>query len=305
MNFTNCSFKNDDATYHRIKDLLLAIESYPDMDNNWDPGRMDWWRYNYHADRGIEFFEENTHYWKTDDGQVVGLFISEYGKDDFFIVVHPDYWILFSDILRWGLECWAPGKEKISTSVFNNGRQKIEELLAAGFYEDGHDENLRTYAQENYDFFYDLKPGFEVMSFSEYGNYASRVELARNAFDNPSYTETRLRSLHSAPTYRPELDLVVVNSDGESVAYCMGWVEEYDPKMGHIEPMGVHTDYRRNGFGAVLAKECFKRLAALEVEKVMIASNPEPDISNYLYDSLGPTNVKRSFRYSRDLGLQD
>jgi len=298
MKITDYSFTNNDTEYNLIKELLLEVETYPDIDNNWDPGRMDWWRYNVHAEKGDDFFQANAHYWKTETDQVVSLFISEYGKDDFFIVVHPSFWALFSKVLNWGLEFWARGKPQISTSVFTYGQQKIEQLIAAGFYEDGHEENVRTYTLGQYDFSYDLKPGFKLLSFSDYGNYESRVKLVHNAFDNPTYSETRLRSLQRSPSYQAELDLVIVNPQGESVAYCMGWVAENEPKSGYIEPMGVHTDYRRNGFGTALAKECFKRLGKMRVEKVSIASHAEPNISNFLYESLKPASVKRAYRYS-------
>ena len=301
MNITDCTFTNRDTDYNLIKDLLLHIETYPDVDNNWDPGRMDWWRYNVHAEKGADFFQANAHYWKTDTDQVVGLFISEYGQDDFFVVVHPNFWALFSDILHWGLEIWARGKSKIRTAIFTCGRQKIEQLMAARFYKDGHEENVRTYMLRHYDFSYDLEPDFKLLSFSEYGNYASRVELVHNAFNNPSYSEARLRSLQRSPGYRAELDLVIVNSQGDSVAYCMGWVDETDPTAGYIEPMGVHSEYRRIGLGTALAKECFRRLANLGVEKVRIASHAEPDVSNFLYESLHPTSVKRAYRFSLNL----
>jgi len=88
--------------------LVRAKVKYPDIDNNWDPGRMDWWRYNVHSEKGVDFFQANAHYWKTETDQIVGLFISEYGKDDFFIVVHPSFLALFSEVLNWGsppLEC--------------------------------------------------------------------------------------------------------------------------------------------------------------------------------------------------------
>ena len=301
MKITDYSFTNNDTEYNLIKELLLEIETYPDIDNNWDPGRMDYWLYNVHAEKGVDFFQANAHYWKTETDQVVGLFISEYGKDDFFIVVHPNFWTLFSEVLNWGLEFWARGKTKISTDVYTFGQQKIKQLIAAGFYEDGHVENVRTYILRQYDFSYDLKPGFKLMSFSDYGNYESRVKLAQNAFNNPSYSEVRLRSLQSSPSYQTELDLVIVNPQGESVAYCMGWVEEIDPKSGYIEPMGVHSDYRRNGLGTALAKECFKRLGNIGVKSVWIASNAEPDVSNFLYHSLNPASIKRSYRYSLNL----
>ncbi|MEM7029127.1 MAG: GNAT family N-acetyltransferase [Chloroflexota bacterium] len=301
MKITDYAFTNTDTEYDLIKGLVLEIETHPEMDNNWEPGRMDIWRYNAHAEKGIDFFQANAHYWKTETNQVVGLFISEYGKDDFFIVMHPDFWTLFPEILNWGLTVWAKDKTKISTDVYSFAQEKIERLIASGFYEDGHVENVRTYNLTQYDFSYDLKPSFKLLSFSEYGNYESRVKLVQNAFDNPDFSEARYRSLQSSPSYQADLDLVVVNPQGESVAYCTGWVEENDAKTGFIEPMGTHSDYRNNGFGKALAKECFKRLAHKGVENAWIPSDAEPDISNFLYDSLQPVSVKRSYRYTLDI----
>lgn len=301
MNITSHAFTNNDAEYHLLKQLLLEIEKHPEIDNNWDLGRMDFWRYNAHADKELDFFQKHVHYWKTDTNQVVALFVSEYGKDDFFIVIHPNFWTLFPQVLDWGLQVWAKGKTKISTDIYTFGQQKIQLLTDAGFYEDGHVENVRIYPLDNYDCSYQLKSGFKLMSCAEYGNVQSRVELVRNAFDNPHFSEARLHSIQSSPNYRPELDLVIVNSENESVAYCMGWIQEDDPKLGYIEPMGTHSEYRKNGFGKSLAKECFKRLAGLGVETAWVASHAEPNISNFLYDSLKPTKIKRSYRYSWDL----
>ncbi|MCB8977440.1 MAG: GNAT family N-acetyltransferase [Ardenticatenaceae bacterium] len=298
---TDHAFTNSNTEYLLIKALLLEIENHPDLDNRWDPGSLDWWRYNYHAEKGLDFFQANAHYWQTETGQVVGLFISEYGQDDFFVVVHLLFPALFPGILQWGLDVWAGDKRKIHTAVYTHDQQKITQLLAAGFYEDDHEANVRTYALRPYDFAYTLKPEFKLLTFADYGNYESRVKLVHNAFNNPAYSEARLRSLHSSPSYQPELDLVIVNSQGESVAYCMGWVEENDPTAGYIEPMGVHSDYRRNGLGTALAKECFKRLSQLGVERATIASHAEPDISNFLYESLHPASVKRAYRYALSL----
>lgn len=306
MKITDHPFTNTDAEYNLIKQLLLEVETHPEIDNNWEPGRLDGWRYSLHAEKDLAFFEANAHYWKiqgenAEADQVVGLFITEYGEDDFFIVVHPNHWELFPEILTWGCTIWGKGKSKITTDVYTFGQQKIDRLTAAGFVEDGHIENVRMYDLANYDFSYELKPGFQLMSFAEHGDYEGRVKLAQNAFNNPKISEARYRSLQNSPNYRPDLDLLVVNPQGKSVAYCVGWVEEINPKVGFIEPMGTHSEYRKNGFAKALAKECFKRLANLGVETAWIASAAEPNISNFLYDSLNPTSIKRSYRYALNL----
>ncbi len=305
MTITNHAFTNTDAEYDRIKALLGVIEARPDIDNNWEPGRMDFWRYNYHVAKDVTWFQDNCHYWQTASGQVVGLFVSEYGGTDFFAVVHPDHWDLLPEILHWAADEWGKDKVLISTDVYTFGQHKIAALLAAGYKADRHIENVRVYDLRAYDFAYTLKPDFTMLRCADFGNDADRVALVQNAFSNPNFTLERLYSTQQSPNYRSELDLVIVNAAGKSVGYCIGWVEENDPKVGFIEPMGVHSDYRQLGFGKALAKECFRRLADLGVETAWIASGAEPNVSNYLYDALEPVQVKRSYRYILELAPQE
>ena len=298
MKVTDHPFTNSDREYDLIMAFLSEITAYPDLDHSWDAGRMNWWRYNVHAEKGMEFFKANAHYWITNTDRVVGLFISEYGGDDFFVVVHPDFSALLPEALNWGVGVWGQGKPSFSTSVFTHDRGKIEALMAAGFREQGHESNVRTYDLRGYDFSYDLAVGCRLLTFQEVGDYGSRNRLVEDAFGNPSYSEARLRSLQASPGYRPELDLVIVNAQGESVAYCTGWIEEDCPRSSYIEPMGTKTDYRRKGLGTALAKACFRRLSDMGVVRVSIASAAEPAVSNYLYDSLDPVRTKRAYRYS-------
>ena len=82
MKITDHSFTYRDREYNLIKELLLEIEAYPEIDNNWDPGRMDWWRYNIHAEKGVDFFQTNAHYWKTEPAAFEEL-ILKLAKRDF------------------------------------------------------------------------------------------------------------------------------------------------------------------------------------------------------------------------------
>lgn len=68
--------------------------------------------------------------------------------------------------------------------------------------------------------------------------------------------------LRAAPLYRPDLDLVVVSPEGAFAAYCICW---YDPmnRIGEFEPVGVHRDFRRRGFGKIVVQEGLRRLQTL------------------------------------------
>ena len=138
-----------------------------------------------------------------------------------------------------------------------------------------------------------------MQAFYESSNYASRVTLVQSAFDNPGYSESRVRGLVSSPDYIDDYDLVVVSPEGVYVAYCVGWHETAREGAGYIEPVGTHADYRRRGFASAVIKECFRRMKANGIRTVEIASGAEPNISNYLYDSLEPATKREVHKYAK------
>ena len=294
-------YNNTDEEYARIKEFLMRVQVISGYDNNWDVGRLNWWRYNVHSQKEVDFFRENAHYWADERGTVTGLFISEYGRNDFFAMAAPGYPGLLEEIITWGERSWGKEKEEISTSIFTDDVKKAGMLKKLGYGDEQHESNVRYYDLTDYNFTYDLKPGYRIISFNEFGSYEQRLNTVRNAFNVANYPKERLVALQSSPQYIPELDLLVAAPDGRCAAYCMGWIEEYDASRGYIEPMGTHSDFRRMGFASALAKECFKRLHALGVATAAIASDAEPNISNFLYESLKPSYIKRAYEFKKTL----
>ncbi len=293
------TFTNTDEEYRLLKALLLKVNFYKAYDNNWDPQRMDWWRYNYHPDKAVDFFQENVHYWKNDQNEVVAFVISEYGKEDFFMVIDPDYMQIGDELMAWVFDHWVKDKEMIETFILTHDISKVNLLERNGFKIGEKGSNIRRYALEGYDFTYSVDDRFRIVEFEACGNYDSRVEIVKNTFNNPNYNRTRLDSLMKTPAYEDALHLVVVDDNNECLGYCMGWVNEHNPEFGNIEPMGVHSDYRQVGLGKALAKECFKRLCSRGVKYAEIASDPEPDVSNYLYESLKPIGNTSAYAFSK------
>ncbi len=305
MKLQHHPYANSDKEFYNIVKFLTYVQSIPGYDNNWDVSRINWWRYSYHAQKDREWFNQNAHYWENDKGEVVGLFISEYGRNDFFALADPAYPNLLEIIITWGETVWSKQKKEISTYIFDFDTAKTQIFQKHGYICVRQENNVRYYDMTTYDFDYTIRPGFKIITFGEFGDYDQRVALVKNAFNNPNYTKERLVSLQSSPQYLPDLDLIAVNQEGKAVAYCMGWVEDHDDTLGYIEPMGTHSKYRKMGLASSLAKECFKRLATLGVKTASIASNAEPDISNFLYESLKPVNKKKGFEYKKILESKD
>jgi ribosomal protein S18 acetylase RimI-like enzyme len=94
---------------------------------------------------------------------------------------------------------------------------------------------------------------------------------------------------------------MVVSSDGQLVAYCVGWHENAREGHGYIEPVGTHAGFRQRGFAKAVIAECFARLKANGIRFVNIASSAEPDVSNYLYESLSPVSKREVHKYGKQV----
>ncbi|WP_025691062.1 GNAT family N-acetyltransferase [Paenibacillus zanthoxyli] len=73
--------------------------------------------------------------------------------------------------------------------------------------------------------------------------------------------------LRKAPGYRPELDLAAVNGRGEVVSFCNIFWDDRN-RIGMLEPVGTHIDYRRLGLGRAVIYEGLNRLRAMGAVKV-------------------------------------
>ena len=300
MSVDDMVYGNTDEEYQEICEFLDAL-STQDPFMLWESGRMNFWRYSVHANKDPRdrFFRDNVHVWRADDRGIVGLCISEYGKNDLFIEVLPEYHDIYPDVFRWIESTWAVTREAIEIEVFGDDRQKIDRLKARGFSFLRHFENKRTYDLEQIDLGYRLEEGFSIQAFSDSLDYAGRVALVQSAFENPHYTERNLRGLMASPDYVDEYNLMVISPDRQPVAYCVGWHDRAKEQSGYIEPVGTHAAYRQRGFAKAVIRECFARMKANGIRTVEIASRAEPALANLLYDSLSPQTRREVHKYAK------
>ena len=298
MNVYDSAYSNSDAEYQAICEFLNLLASR-DPHLLWGSGRMNFWRYSLHASKDHQFFQDNAHVWRAADGAIVGLCISEYGKDDLFIELLPDYHAIYPDVLRWIDEIWSANRKTVTIDLFSSDTKKIRQLEAAGFAFQRHFENERDYDLEQVELDYQLEEGFTIQTFSASLDYAGRVALVQSAFDNPTYTEAKLKGLMASPDYIDEYNLMVVGPDNRPVAYCVGWHEPAKEGCGYIEPVGTHAEYRRRGFASAVIKECFARMKANGIRFVEIASRAEPAVANFLYESLSPQAKREVHKYEK------
>ncbi len=112
------------------------------------------------------------------------------------------------------------------------------------------------------------------------GQVAAYVDLHQTAFGSKNMRESwRARTL-TMPEYRPELDLFIVDSADQPVAFSIGWLLGDE---GQIEPLGVHPDYQRLGLGRAVLLEGLRCLQMAGATRAYIHSYKQNDPALALY----------------------
>ncbi len=250
--------------------------------------------------------------WALDDPTNVGLWADAKGQllawavmqTPFWTVdyvCHPDAAYLLPDILTWadgrarqmlqagnGLPCWF-------AMTFAGQIDRIRALEEAGFScqadvgEDSWSEVLMRRPAQAPVADDSLPADFVIRPLAGEREVADYVALHRAAFESRSMTAAwRARTLHR-PEYVPDGDLVVVAPDGRLAGFCIGWLAPNiaGETVGHIEPLGVHPDFRCQGLGRAVLSECLRRLYRRGARHALVITDNYRGAALNLYESVG------------------
>lgn len=277
----------------RIRDFLVDTTGVFQRPQNWGIERWNYARYfvaPYLGDpdpersaRNVRFWEESVGVWENGAGEIVGVVNNEHpdpthpGFGEAFLQRHPQAGFLLGEMLDYA-EANLRDREKnrLATYVFEHDRELQAVLRRRGYRKDE--------AHPGYDSVFvvggerpacALPEGFTIRSMADENDLASRSRafgLGFNHRDPREWPTVRTYAeLQKAPDYRKDLDLYVVAPDGEIVSFCIVWVDERN-RIGYLEPVGTHPDFRRRGLGRAVVSEGIRRAAALGAEKVNVGS---------------------------------
>lgn len=116
-----------------------------------------------------------------------------------------------------------------------------------------------------------LPQGYTVRHVIE-GDFEERIRVHQDAWDSPYFTIKRYHRVRSISGFIPELDLVVVSSEGVFTAYCIAW---RSGGVGEFEPVGTRVRYRKQGFGRAVILEGCRRLRDEGAHTATVYSYPE------------------------------
>ena len=143
-----------------------------------------------------------------------------------------------------------------------------------------------------------LPPGFALGDMMGDGGWDARVEAHRAAFAPSKLTLDKYRRARQSPTYRPDLDLVVVAPNGDLAAFCILWLEE-ENRVALFEPVGCHPAYQRRGLGRAILYEGLRRLRQFGVVRCHVGSWLDDSPGAHLYRAAGFRLIDRFYEWHK------
>jgi len=116
-----------------------------------------------------------------------------------------------------------------------------------------------------------LPAGYMIRHIQSDADIAERAAVHRAAFAPSKMTEAIHRAVMTAPTYRADLDLVVVAPDGDFAAFALVWYDAAN-YFGTFEPVGCHPDHQRKGLARAVLREGMRRVQRLGGQLIHVNS---------------------------------
>ena len=262
---------------------------------------------------------ENIRLWSDETGRLLAWCIFHISFENLDLICHPE---MESDLLPQML-AWADershahpeivplgtpeGKPCWFVNVFTDQAQRIHILEAAGFANQadvGEYSWTKVFMQRLADLpvkEYRIPPGFVVRPLAGEGEVEAYVQLHRATFGSKNMTVDWRKRMLRHPDHIPDLDLVVATPDGRLGAFCICWLDSHGPeKIGQIEPLGCHRDFRCYALGRLALAEGLRRLQTHGAKKIFVETDNWRATAFALYESLGFKVARDVFVYRKD-----
>lgn len=184
----------------------------------------------------------------------------------------------------------------VGTDVFDCDTARIDLLTRLGF------ARFRTWDEVRERPLSDLPPeeppaGFTVRSATL--DDADGLAEARNTSFADDWTGGQYRDeVMAKPGYDPAREIVAVAADGRVAAFTVCWMDSRN-RIGHFEPVGTHSAFRRRGLARAVMVAGMARMAEAGMAAATVNHNADNVAARRLYESLGFTKEHETHGYRR------
>lgn len=282
MNLVSRPWK-DEADYARMRALLQAQPDVRERGAQCTIGDLDWWRCISNDPNPMGFVQ----LWFDDgDANRLAAFVwREDGRADLFL--DPAYRAAERELIAW-IVANAGETRTLEITAYDRDLERQRLLAEAGFVRTDEHYTYRTYPLNGALPSPLLPPGYSVQDMvgATPERIERRVEVHRAAWAPSRMTVAKHTAVMQSPTYRPDLDLVVVAPDGAFASCTIVW---HDPvnAIGVFEPVGCDPAYRQLGLTKALMHDGLRRLQALGARNAFVNSWYDSLPANRLYERSG------------------
>jgi mycothiol synthase len=277
--------------YGHIRTLLQQTYAQGGLPVYATVGDSDWWRWGPGASPEDV---SRIQLWWNDRKELAGVAWPEHpwGQDlQVDVLVHPTYRGLEDDVLAWAEAQQRAARTEVTLHLtawaFTHDTVRLAVLQKRGYVQTNDGFLALSRSVEPIPPTVPASSGYRIRSVQMDRDLPSRVAIHRAAFAPSKMSEDGYRLLvREAPTYRADLDLVVVAPDGSFAACCLIW---FDPVTAAaiFEPVGCHPDHRRRGLTRAVMKEGLRRLHDLGARTALVNVQQGDEAAIRLYSSLG------------------
>lgn len=274
----------------RLRRVLSDSYALAGGEFNWEPRRWEGRFWTVAAQQLSDpTWGAGVHVWHTQDGSFLAAAIPD-GPGDLALQVDPRHRWLEDDVLDWSERHLARGDDEgarvLDTWAFDWDADRRDRLVGRGYtpvagWSWQHRRRRTSRAVESRP----LPAGYVLRSVDDSLDDARRwVDATNDVFGHSTPVEN-YRSFLRAPSYDPQLHLVVEAPDGLVAAFA-GFTIDTANGVATLEPVGTRDGHRRLGLAQVAINEGLRRVAGRGVEMVYVANWGSAD-AGHLYGSLG------------------
>ena len=245
----------DEADYARMRRLLQRAWSASGPHVLMTVGDLDFWRHQ----RDAPPLERTCRLWLDATDDAVGFAWASSGVGD--LAVAPGAASILGPMMDWVEETLlgTQGTHEVTMFALDSDFEHQAELARRGYRRTDafhHWYHVRSIADPVAA--PALPSGFVLRTVSEARAADHVAALLDRTGASPPFTSDGWRSLMSSPTYRAELDLLVIAAGGLPVAHCTGWLDSENGAL-LLEPLGCDPGTRRRGLARALVLEMLRR----------------------------------------------
>jgi predicted N-acetyltransferase YhbS len=253
-------------------------------------GHINWllprWEYMHHHPliRGVDL--RSIGIWEA-RGEIVGIVHPEHQPGTAYFQIDPEHGALKGEMLEFAAahsSTAADGTRRLRILITDRDEDFAKVAAAQGFARTAECETTSHMRIPESSPRSSLPAGFRLKSLADDNDLRRVTRVLWRGFDHgdepPDDAIEDRRLMQSAPSYRKDLNLVVVGPDGSFVSYAGIWYEPVHA-IAYVEPVATDPDYRRMGLASAAVLEGIRRCGELGASVAYVGSG-QP-----LYRSLG------------------